>query len=54
MNYRLTLKFNKNSVLKKDVQAENRGDLDKKLKLSYPFLHQNRDRIKVEALVLSR
>lgn len=47
MLYRISLKFNKSSVMKKDITAKDRPELDKIIE-SNKFLNSNKDRLKIE------
>lgn len=47
MIFKLSLRFNKKSVTKKEVEAKDRADLDQKIKQMY-FWHKNKDRITIE------
>ena len=47
MIFKLSLRFNKHSKTKVEIEAKDRADLDEKLKQK-PFWHKNKDRITVE------
>lgn len=47
MIFKLSIKFNKKSKTKIEIEAKDRADLDEKIKTMY-FWNKNKDRITIE------